>query len=1006
MPVEFLTDEQANKYGAFSGALSRKDLERFFFLDDEDRRLIDRRRRDHNRLGFGLQVGTVRMLGCFLDEPTKVPAAVVNYVAQQLGIDAAACVQAYGDRPQTVLEHAWEIRSAYGYREFSPAQAELSSWLDARAWTTGEGPKALFDASVEWLLRHKVLLPRVTTLTRFVAKVREQAAARLCATLAALPTAAQKRTLDDLLAVDDSTTVSRLERLRRGPTRVSGTQLKNALTRVAEVSEIGFKGFECSSVPPRRLAELARYGFASKASHLRRHPPDRRHATMLATTIRLYDRSVDDALDVFDAMMATKLVARVNRETRSDRTKAFPRLALASSKLAAAIRILQSADQETPVSEVWERIDQAVSCDELDAALTTVVSMAPSHDSDLDEEWRSKLAARYRTVTPFLEALVSGIEFGATAGGERILAALKQLPGLLGRKKVRPEEIDSDILVGSWRRLVLAAPHLEPGAIDWRAYVLCVLEQFWRHLLRREVYALHSTRWSDPRAQLLSGDDWERARPTVLASLDLPEEPAEHLAERARMLDESYRHVAERLEGNGSVTVDDEGRLHFEALTAEPESASLIALRTAVERMLPRVDLPEVLLEVATWSGYHEAFTPVGGGSRMKDQELSIAALLVAKACNIGFSPVVKNSVPALRRARLSHLDQNYLRVETIKQANRALIEAQSDIPLARLWGGGHVASVDGMRFVVPVATVHARPNPRYFGRGTGATWLNMINDQASGLAAKVVAGTPRDSLHVLDVVHDQDGGIRPEMIVTDTASYSDVVFGLLTLCGYQYAPQLADLPDQKLWRIDSAADYGPFDTAARGRITLDKIAHHWPDILRVVSSIHAGTVCSHDVIRMLQHDGRSTPLGDALAHYGRIYKSLHVLRLADDRSYRRQIKAQANLQEGRHDLARRIFHGERGELRQRYRDRMENQLGALGLVLNVIVLFNTRYIDAALNRLRAEGYPVQDSDAARLSPFVREHLNIQGKYTFIQPDLGGGLRELRDPRRAADDET
>ena len=74
-----------------------------------------------------------------------------------------------------------------------------------------------------------------------------------------------------------------------------------------------------------------------------------------------------------------------------------------------------------------------------------------------------------------------------------------------------------------------------------------------------------------------------------------------------------------------------------------------------------------------------------------------------------------------------------------------------------------------------------------------------MINDQAAGLGAKVVAGTPRDSLYVLDVLYDRDGGVKPQTIVTDTASYSDIVFGLLSLAGWTYAPQLADLPDQKL---------------------------------------------------------------------------------------------------------------------------------------------------------------------------------------------------------------
>jgi hypothetical protein len=83
----------------------------------------------------------------------------------------------------------------------------------------------------------------------------------------------------------------------------------------------------------------------------------------------------------------------------------------------------------------------------------------------------------------------------------------------------------------------------------------------------------------------------------------------------------------------------------------------------------------------------------------------------------------------------------------------------------------------------------------------------------------------------------------------------------------------------------------------------------------------------------------------------------------------------------------------------------MEDQLGALGLILNCIVLWNTRYMNAALDQLRPQGYLVLEEDVARLSPFVREHLNVVGKYSFLLPDLGeGGFRPLRDPD-AGDDE-
>ena len=84
--------------------------------------------------------------------------------------------------------------------------------------------------------------------------------------------------------------------------------------------------------------------------------------------------------------------------------------------------------------------------------------------------------------------------------------------------------------------------------------------------------------------------------------------------------------------------------------------------------------------------------------------------------------------------------------------------------------------------------------------------------------------------------------------------------------------------------------------------------------------------------------------------------------------------------------------------------DGMEDQIGALGLVLNAVVLFNTRCMDTAVNQLRADGFDVRDGDVARLSPFVRHHINMLGRYSFQLPELPGGLRPLRD-KDTADDE-
>ncbi len=286
MVVELPTGDGA-VYGRFVGPPSRAELERFIFLDDVDRRLVDKRRGDRNRVGFALQLGTVRFLGTFLADPTDVPTEVVDYVAAQVGAADASCLKGYLSRRPTRFEHVAEISRAYAYRDFAAAENELEHWLDDRVWTTGEGLRALFEGAVGWLRERRVLLPGMTRLSRLVARVREATMQRLWDTVAAMVTPAQARVLEALLEVPDGARISDLERLRTGPTTVSGKAMVAALDRVAELAALGLGCLDLDAVPHRRVVELARWGMAGKAPALRRHRSSRRLATLLATVVYL-----------------------------------------------------------------------------------------------------------------------------------------------------------------------------------------------------------------------------------------------------------------------------------------------------------------------------------------------------------------------------------------------------------------------------------------------------------------------------------------------------------------------------------------------------------------------------------------------------------------------------------------------------------------------------------------------------------------------------------------------
>src|SRR5664280_1182776 len=215
----FLTAEQQRRYGRYVDDPDRAQLDRYFHLDAAARELVDIRRGEHNRLGFAVQIGTVRFLGTFLADPTDAPWAVASHLAAQLGIVDPGVLKQYAAREGTNRLHAGEIQHAYGYRDFAdPAvQLDLIGWLAARARLASERPGVLFDLATARLLEAKVLLPGPTVLARLVASVRDQAATRLWEALAAAPDAGQRARLEETPATSTGWAPAALAAVSPGP---------------------------------------------------------------------------------------------------------------------------------------------------------------------------------------------------------------------------------------------------------------------------------------------------------------------------------------------------------------------------------------------------------------------------------------------------------------------------------------------------------------------------------------------------------------------------------------------------------------------------------------------------------------------------------------------------------------------------------------------------------------------------------------------------------------------
>ena len=404
MPVEYLTEEQEQRYGRYMSEPSPEQLARYFHLDDEDRSLIAQRRGDHNRLGFGVQIGTLRFLGTFLVDPVNVPVGVIVYVASQLGIADPQCVVRYAERVQTQQDHAQEIRQYAGYKEFADRRGgfALLRFLYARAWVGTERPSVLFDLATTWLLDKKVLLPGVTTLTRLIASVRERVAERLWQRLSAVVTPEQRTDLEGLLARAGTSRISNLERLRRAPSHASAPVLVQSLARLTEARLLDVGPRELGNVPASRIKALAQYAVTTKAQNIAMLTEQRRTATLVSFARQLAVTAQDDSLDVLD-MLIRDLLARSVNSGKKARLRTLRDLDAAALSLASIT--------EKAITPAWTNKQLRTFLTEKQTRITEAVATIYELARPADDNYHQEIVARYPAVRRFFPALLRTIEF-------------------------------------------------------------------------------------------------------------------------------------------------------------------------------------------------------------------------------------------------------------------------------------------------------------------------------------------------------------------------------------------------------------------------------------------------------------------------------------------------------------------------------------------------------------------------------------------------------------------
>ncbi len=326
-------------------------------------------------------------------------------------------------------------------------------------------------------------------------------------------------------------------------------------------------------------------------------------------------------------------------------------------------------------------------------------------------------------------------------------------------------------------------------------------------------------------------------------------------------------------------------------------------------------------------------------------------------------------------------------------------MNAQFRQPFAEHWGDGTTSSSDGQNFRTgSKAQSTGHVNPKY-GSEPGRTFYTHISDQYAPFSTKVVNVGVRDSTYVLDGLLYHESDLRIEEHYTDTAGFTDHVFGLMPFVGFRFAPRIRDLGETKLFVPPGDTVYeGLKPMLSSDRLKIKQIRTHWDEILRLATSIKQGTVTASLMLRKLGSYPRQNGLAVALRELGRIERTLFILDWLQSVELRRRVNAGLNKGEARNALARAVFFNRLGEIRDRSFEQQRYRASGLNLVTAAIVLWNTVYLERATAALQAHGQPVDTLLLQYLSPLGWEHINLTGDYVWrSSAKLGTGkFRPLR----------
>lgn len=930
----------------------------YYILSDEDIIRIKQKRDDHNRLGFALQLCALRYPGRYLNADDILPKKLVDFVGAQIGLSEKQLLK-FSYKSVTRYEHLRTLQQNYGYLSFHRFEDEFVIWLTQAAIETRNNAE-LAELFAQECRKRKIILPGITVIERLCADARVAAEKEIVGRIALRLDERMKKNLYGMLeeTVDGRlTTHGWLKRFEVGH---NSADVNRLLEKLEYLQKLDIPETLLEGIPLHRIIWLQQQGETYYADGLRDIKEERQMAILATCAIQWKAMIIDAILETHD-----RIVGKVYSECKRIRDdQLVDQKKLANQTLISFIQLGKKLLKAHATNATV--IDVIQDTEELETLMLTAKTLIKKLGSDpLDF-----VLLGYNKFRRYTQRMLEDIIFEGNQVAQPLLDAIKLLKALNQSEKQANSNLPICFANSKWGKQM----GNDPERKLWETAILFAIRD---NLRSRDIWVNNSRTHRDTSQQLLP---IQQAKQTL--SLPIPIQSNTWLTERQALLDERIKQVSRMIRQNTLPnSYIEKGKIRVNRLDRQlPEGMDTLTLD--IYKQMPEISITDILREVDEDTGFTDSFTHIHMGSPCSDK-VGLLNVLLAGGINMGLKKMALCSSSHTSFWSLMRISSWYVTSESMTDALAVIIEKHKSLPLSTAWGDGTTSSSDGQFFFAggvgeAMNVVNAKQ-----GFTPGVKGYTHISSQYGPFAIRTIPATAHEAPYILDGLTMNDTGKRIKEHYADTGGFTDHVFAMCALLGYQFAPRLRNLSSLRLYNMKGITLPKEMKDLIQAKVSILRIEQQWPNIIRLVASIIKHKVIPSDILRQLASFPRQSELATALREIGRIERTIFILNWISSVALQRRTQMGLNKGEAHHALKRALNFNRRGEIKDHTSENQHLRMMHLNLLTAIIVYWNTKHLGRIVHDMNQQGIHIPSEKLAHLSPLGWEHIILTGFYKW-----------------------